>query len=234
MSEGERLQKIIAGAGVASRRKAEELIEQGRVTVDGQSAILGQRATPEQVVRVDGKVVVATTDHVTYALYKPFGVVSSAADERGRTGVLDLVPKRRGLHPVGRLDRDSEGLILLTTDGGLTLRLTHPRYQHEKEYRVWSSKGTLLPATLARLERGVDLEDGRARALSARPAPGGAVVVLTEGRNRQLRRMLAAVGHDVERLLRTRVATVELGRLAPGQWREVGAKELGALGYTPR
>ncbi len=234
VAEGERLQKIIANAGIASRRKAEELILAGRVTVDGARATLGQRAGAGQVVRVDGKVVAVAAEKVTYALYKPLGVVCTASDERGRTTVLDLVPKTAGLHPVGRLDRDSEGLILLTTDGDLTLRLTHPRYQHEKEYRIWSSQGTLPPAALARLMKGVELEDGPAKAIAARPAPGGAVVVLTEGRNRQLRRMLKALGYDIDRLLRTRVGSVELGRLAPGQSRALSQRELAGLGYTPK
>lgn len=234
VNQGERLQKIISSAGIASRRKAEEMILQGRVTVDGKRATLGQRAGPEQVVRVDGKVVSVNVQHVTYALNKPIGVVSSASDERGRTGVLDLVPKQKGLHSVGRLDRDSEGLILLTTDGDLTLRLTHPRYQHEKEYRVWCKQGALGPVALSKLLKGVTLEDGQAKAIAARPAPGGAVIVITEGRNRQLRRMLAAVGYEVERLLRTRVASIELGRLEPGRWRELTPKELSSLGYNPR
>ena len=230
---GERLQRLLSRAGVASRRKAEELIVAGRVTVNGRPAKLGDRAESGDDVRVDGRALAPPAPQVTYMLYKPRGVVSTAKDERGREMVLELLPPTPGLHPVGRLDRDSEGLLLLTTDGDLTLRLTHPRYGHEKEYRVWSRQGTLANDAIARLMRGLMLEDGPAKAISARPAPGGAVIVLNEGRNRQLRRMLEAVGYEVERLLRTRIGSLGLGGLAAGQWREVTAGELGELGYTP-
>ena len=134
-----------------------------------------------------------------------------------------------GLHPVGRLDLDSEGLLLLTTDGDLTLRLTHPRYRHEKEYRVWTDPPDVSDEALARLTSGVTLEDGPARAERAERAPGGAVVVLREGRKRQVRRMLAAVGHEVVRLKRTRVAGLELGDLPVGRFRELTAAETAAL-----
>lgn len=231
-SDGERLQRLISRAGIASRRKAEELILAGRVTVNGKPAVLGQRAGPRDDVRVDGKALKPPRQSVTYLLNKPRGIVTTASDEFGRPTVLTLVPATPGLHPVGRLDRDSEGLLLLTTDGDLTLLLTHPRYQHQKEYRLWCKQGTVAGEALARLQQGVTLDDGPARALEARPAPGGAVVVLTEGRKRQVRRMLAAVGYDVERLLRTRFGALELGGLQPGEWREVKTGELDRLGYT--
>ncbi|MFO7544609.1 MAG: pseudouridine synthase [Trueperaceae bacterium] len=231
-ASGERLQRLLSRAGIASRRAAEDLIRAGRVTVNGRRASIGDRALPGDDVRVDGKEVQVVTEHATYLLYKPVGVVTTARDERGRRTVLDLVPHAPGLHPVGRLDRDSEGLLLLTNDGDLTLRLTHPRYGVDKEYRVWCKQGRVDGGALARLVKGIELDDGPAKALTARPAPGGAVLVLTEGRKREVRRMLKAVGYDVERLLRTRVGEFALGDLPVGAYREVGKDELERLGYT--
>ncbi len=230
--EGERLQRLISRAGVASRRKAEELILARRVTVNGRLAELGQRALPGDDVRVDGKQLQLPDEFVTYMLHKPPGYVTSARDERGRQTVFKLLPPTPGLHPVGRLDRDSEGLLLLTNDGDLTLRLTHPRYGFEKEYRVWCKAGRVAGGTLQRLVNGVELEDGFARAVRAHPAPGGAVVVLTDGRKRQVRRLFKAVDLSVERLVRTRIGELKLGDLAPGAFREVSKKELRLLGYN--
>jgi 23S rRNA pseudouridine2605 synthase len=229
----ERLQRYLARAGVASRRKAEALIEAGRVRIDGDVAALGAKVGPRQRVTLDGAEVRPLARHRTFALHKPAGVVSTASDERGRRTVLDLLPAVPGLHPVGRLDLDSEGLLLLTTDGDLTMRLTHPRFGHAKTYRAWCVGGTLPEAACRSLETGVRLEDGPARALQARSAPGGAIVVLGDGRKRQLRRMLEAVGHPVERLLRTHVGDLALGDLAPGAYVELGEADLRRLGYTP-
>lgn len=229
----ERLQKFLARAGVASRRKSEALITAGRVRVNGAPAELGQKVGPDDEVRLDGRLVRPRVEQRTLALHKPTGVVATAADERGRTTVLDLVPAIRGLHPVGRLDRDSEGLLLLTTDGELTLQLSHPRYGHEKAYRVWCAEGRVPPERCAELEAGVLLDDGPARALRARSLAGGCELVLEEGRNRIVRRMLAALGFEVTRLLRTRIGGLELGDLAAGAWRELDAADLRALGYTP-
>lgn len=227
--QGERIQKLLASAGIASRRKAEDLIRSGRVTLNGQRAELGQRARAEDDLRVDGKPVRQVRSNVTYLLYKPAGVLSSVGDDRGRATVMDLVPAADGLHPVGRLDLESEGLLLLTNDGELTLRLTHPRYMKDKEYRVWCREGALAPEALKRLTEGVELEDGIARAVSAARAPGGARLVLKEGRKRQVRRMLAAVGYEVERLLRLRVADLRLGDLQAGQWRKLSGEEVDRL-----
>lgn len=223
---------MLARAGVASRRGAEALIEAGRVTIGGRRAVLGDRVAAGDELRVDGRIVERAAEHRTFALHKPRGVVTSAADERGRTTVLDLLPAVAGLHPVGRLDLDSEGLLLLTTDGELTLRLTHPRYGHGKTYRVWCVGGTPDAVALARLRDGVLLDDGWARADGVRPVAGGAVVVLREGRKRQVRRMFAAVGAQVERLVRTRVGAIALGDLPAGTWRELGAEEVERLRYT--
>lgn len=231
MSE-QRLQKVMARAGVASRRKSEELIVQGRVTVNGQVAELGQKVGPDADIRVDGRPVERRERHRTFALNKPPGYLTTAEDDRGRPTVMDLVPAAPGLHPVGRLDLDSEGLLLLTTDGQLTLQLTHPRYLHEKEYRVWCAEGTVPSGLAERLEQGVSLEDGPARAVTARPRSGGIAIVLHEGRNRQVRRMIDAVGYSVERLLRTRIAGLRLGDLAPGAYRELGQVDLELLELT--
>ncbi len=226
---GERLQKLLSRSGVASRRKAEALIEAGRVTVDGKVATLGQRAQPGEDVRVDGVALPPPVAPVTYLLNKPSGVLTTVTDDRGRATVMDLVPPMPGLHPVGRLDLDSEGLLLLTTDGDLTLHLSHPRYGHDKEYRVWCAEGTPPAHVLARLVRGVDLEDGVAKALEARPANGGCMLLLGEGRNRQVRRMLAAVGFKVTRLRRTRFGSLKLDGLEPGEYRSLSHAEVEQL-----
>lgn len=227
--EGERLQKLLSRAGIASRRKAEDLIRAGRVTVNGHLARLGERARPDDDVRVDGRSIRRRVEHVTFLLNKPPGVVSTARDDRGRRTVLDLLPDVPGLHPVGRLDMDSEGLLLVTTDGDLTLALTHPRYGHEKEYRLWCRQGTVDPSALATLASGVELDDGPARAGIVTAAPGGCVLVLTEGRNRQARRMLEAVGYNVTRLLRIRQGPLRLGDLPSGRYRRLTERELARL-----
>ncbi|MFC4454932.1 pseudouridine synthase [Deinococcus sonorensis] len=232
-AERERLQKRLARSGVASRRAAEALIEAGRVTVNGVVATLGQSVDPADEVRVDGEPVGEHVQHVTYALYKPRGVLTTAADERGRPTVLDGLPPTPGLHPVGRLDRDSEGLLLLTTDGDLTLRLTHPRFGHEKVYRAWVEGGVPDERTLDQLEDGVELEDGVTSPAQVQRAGRGLYVTLTEGRNRQVRRMLDAVGHPVTRLVRVRIGGLWLEGLESGQYRELDSRDLHDL-LNPR
>jgi 23S rRNA pseudouridine2605 synthase len=225
----ERLQKYLARAGVASRRKAEELIISGRVTVNGQIAELGNKVQAGDDVRLDGKRVEKMVGTITYMLNKPAGYVTTADDEMGRQTVLELLPNTPGLHPVGRLDMDSEGLLLLTTDGDLTLRLTHPRFEHEKEYDVTCKEGEVQAGELSILERGLELDDGKAKALVAKRTPNGCKLVLAEGRNRQVRRMLAKVGYTVTRLVRTRIARLELGGLPSGQYRELTPDDLKLL-----
>lgn len=232
----ERLQKRLARAGVASRRAAEDLISAGRVQVNGVLATLGQLVSEQDDIRVDGQLIdAAPVQAVTFALYKPRGYVTTAQDEYGRKNVLQAMPAVPGLHPVGRLDRDSEGLLLLTTDGDLTLTLTHPRYGHEKAYRAWTA-GPHDPTDheLEALLEGVVLDDGPAQAVSVSPASGGAFVVLSEGRKRQVRRMLAAIGHPVSRLMRYRVGGLWLGDLDVGEYRELGPQDLQDLLHPER
>ncbi|WP_027480768.1 pseudouridine synthase [Deinococcus pimensis] len=225
----ERLQKLLARTGVASRRNAEELIRAGRVTVNGEVAALGRTVTDADEVRVDGKVVERDpVPTVTYALYKPRGVVTTASDELGRVGVLERMPRVPGLHSVGRLDLDSEGLLLLTTDGELTLRLTHPRYGHEKEYRVWTDEH-VTDDEIALLASGVVLREGRAVPVGVSRSRDGLRIVLGEGRNRQVRRMLEAIGHHVNRLVRVRFGGFFLGDLEPGEYVELGPTDLAEL-----
>lgn len=231
MERMERLQKVLARAGVASRRKAEALIVAGRVTINGQPAKLGAKVAAGDEVQIDGRQLRPPAT-VTYAYHKPVGEICSVSDERGRRTVLDSLPRLAGLHPIGRLDQDSEGLLLITNDGALTQQLTHPRFGHEKEYRLWCAEGTVAATALEQLRQGVVLDDGPAAALRARAAPGGCIVVLGEGRKRQLKRMLAAVGYRVLRLQRTRIAGLTLAGLALGQFRELSQLELASLGYT--
>jgi 23S rRNA pseudouridine2605 synthase len=229
-SEGPRLQKVLAGAGLGSRRVCEELIAEGRVTVNGEVAVLGRRVDPEQDrIVVNGVPLSVRSGLVYYLLNKPTGVVSTASDPQGRPTVVSLVPTEPRVYPVGRLDADSEGLLLLTNDGDLTFRLTHPRFGVEKEYLV-AVEGSPRPGELRRLREGVELEDGlTAPARVATAGPGALRIVIHEGRNRQVRRMCAAVGHPVTRLVRVRIGPVADRRLAPGAWRELLSAEVRAL-----
>jgi len=230
----ERLQKLLAAAGVASRRGGEVLITSGRVQVDGQVVTtLGARADPRwQRITVDGRPLHFPAAPQYVLLYKPAGYVTTASDPQGRATVFDLLPPGPRLFPVGRLDRESEGLLLLTDDGDLAYRMTHPRFGLEKEYHVW----TAWPRSgqLHALAAGVLLEDGwtaPARVEEVSRGADGAIVsmVLHEGRNRQVRRMLAATGLPVYRLVRVRLGPLHLGRLAPGDWRTLDGGEVAWL-----
>lgn len=225
----------MAAVGVASRRRCEELIEQGRVTVDGEIANLGRRVDPNVArIELDGIPVSIAPDHVHYLLNKPRGVVSTASDERGRPTVVSLVPPSPRVYPVGRLDMDSEGLLLVTNDGELTHRLTHPSYEVPKEYLA-QIDGKLTPAALRRLRNGVELDDGvTAPAVVSVPAPGMLRLVIHEGRNRQVRRMVAAVGAEVTRLVRVRIGPISDPHLAPGAWRRLDRDEVAALAALVR
>lgn len=217
---------MLAGRGLGSRRACEELIGAGRVRVNGEIAALGRRVDAEHDrVTVDGVPIGVHPDLVYYVVNKPAGVVTTASDPYGRPTVLDLVPPAPRVHPVGRLDADSEGLLLLTNDGELTHRLTHPRFGVEKEYLV-AVDGTPGPGVVRRLREGVELEDGRtAPARVAAVGRHGLRITIHEGRNRQIRRMGAAVGHPVTRLVRTRIGPVRAGGLKPGQWRPLTQRE---------
>ncbi|MDE3101203.1 MAG: rRNA pseudouridine synthase [Chloroflexota bacterium] len=234
-----RLNKVLAERGVASRRRADELIAAGRVTVNGHVVSeLGTQVGTDARVEVDGVAVGGAERHRYVALNKPVGVVSSARAERGRRSVADLVGGRERLYPVGRLDVDSEGLVLLTNDGEWAERVLHPRYGHEREYEARVS-GALTDEALARLRHGVRLDEGIARAervtVVQRDARRGTVrVVLRTGWKRQLRRMCASVGLRVERLVRVRIGALRLGRLRSGQWRELTPREVGALARVAR
>jgi 23S rRNA pseudouridine2605 synthase len=227
----ERLQKVLAARGWGSRRVCEELIAAGRVTVNGEAAVLGRRVDPEvDVVEVDGAPVGTKADLVHYLLNKPPGVVTTARDTHGRPTVVDLVPATPRVYPVGRLDVDTEGLLLLTNDGELAHRVTHPRHGIEKEYLATVAGGPVAPGALRRLRTGVELEDGvTAPAKVSQPEPGVLRLTIHEGRNRQVRRMCDAVGHPVTRLVRTRIGPLHDRRLAPGTWRPLSPAELIAL-----
>lgn len=236
----ERLQKLLSRAGIASRREAERWIAAGRVTVNGVVASLGTKADPERdVVAVDGRPLADLPRRLRrkryVMLHKPRGVLTTMHDPQGRPTVADLCRRYglEGLHPVGRLDFDSEGLLLLTDDGELTFALTHPRHQVPKVYHVLV-RGAVTPDGLRRLREGVLLEDGPARAATARRLrrENGATwveITIHEGRKRQVRRMCAAVGWRVLRLVRVAVGPLRLGDLAPGRLRALRPSEVEAL-----
>jgi 23S rRNA pseudouridine2605 synthase len=229
--EGERLQKVLARAGQGSRRACEELIAAGRVTVDGEIARLGRRIDVATArVEVDGILLPVAPDLVYYLLNKPGDVVTTAADTHGRRTVLDLVPARPRVFPVGRLDRATEGLLVLTNDGSLAQLLTHPSHGVEKEYVAEVEGGTPPAGALRALRQGVELDDGRtAPAVVGVLAPGVLRLVVHEGRNRQVRRMCDAIGHPVHRLVRTRIGPLRDTGLPPGRWRELTGREVRAL-----
>ncbi|WP_197525867.1 pseudouridine synthase [Pseudobythopirellula maris] len=233
--DGERLQKVLAAAGIASRRECEEFIQEGRVTVDGVVVSeLGARVDPfKQQIMFDGEALPRARKRY-FALNKPEGVVCTARDPSGRPRVTDLLPPEIGrVFNVGRLDMASEGLILLTNDGELANRLTHPRYEVEKVYHVQVA-GVPTQETLAELRRGVYLAEGKAHFVDAKVKgrkKNGSILelVLDEGRNREIRRVLARVGHKVQRLTRVAVGAVKLGQLPKGAYRELTPEEIKSL-----
>lgn len=226
-----RLAKYLAHAGVASRRASEQLIAAGRITVDGAIVTDPARDVDDSHdVAFDGEPVRGAEPRVAYALHKPSGVVSTASDTHGRRTVVDLVPAERRLYPVGRLDAESTGLILLTNDGDLANRLTHPRYEVPKTYRASLAGAALTDRALRALREGVQLEDGMtAPAKVRRLTPHQLELTIYEGRNRQVRRMCEAIRRPVKQLVRIRFGPLELGDLRPGKARRLTGTELDAL-----
>jgi 23S rRNA pseudouridine2605 synthase len=228
--DGTRLQKVLAQAGLGSRRVCEDLIEARRVRVNGEVAVLGRRVDPEtDVVEVDGAQIAVRAGLVHYLLNKPAGVITTATDTHGRPTVVEMVPAEPRVFPVGRLDADSEGLLLLTNDGDLTHRLTHPSFGVDKEYLVEVS-GTPSRGAIGRLRDGVELDDGRTAPAKVAQLDSRLLrITIHEGRNRQVRRMCEAVGHPVLRLVRTRIGPLRDPTLSPGAWRPLTQDELRAL-----
>ncbi len=231
LPQGERLQKVLAAVGFGSRRTCEDLIAAGRVTVDGEIAVLGRRVDPERDrIEVDGAPIGVKPGLVYYLLNKPRDVVTTSADTHGRTTALDLVPAEPRVFSIGRLDMETEGLLLLTNDGALAHRIAHPSHGIDKEYLAEVDGGTVSAGALRRLREGVELEDGiTAPARVSQPQPGVLRIVIHEGRNRQVRRMCDAVGHPVTRLVRTRVGPISDRTLRPGEWREWTHEERNAM-----
>jgi 23S rRNA pseudouridine2605 synthase len=231
MAERIRIQKAIAKAGLMSRRAAEEAMIGGRVMLNEQPVVLGDRVDPSHdVLTLDGVPIPLSEELETHLLNKPAGVISTASDPQGRKTVVDLVPTDRRLYPVGRLDADSEGLILLSNDGELTNRVTHPRFGVTKTYLA-EVEGKASPAMTRLLVAGIELEDGLAKAASANTVDAQAgksliELVMVEGRNREVRRMMEAVGYPVTRLVRTAIGGLSDARLRPGQSRPLSASDI--------
>jgi pseudouridine synthase len=237
----ERLQKLMAAAGFCSRRRGEELLRQGRVRVNGRPAGLGDQAdSSRDRIEVDGRPLQAAPGSLTLLLNKPVGVLCTCHDPHGRPTVLDLLPpplrRGQGLHPVGRLDADSRGALLLSNDGDLTLHLTHPRYGHRRTYRVWV-RGVPAAAALQQWRAGVPLDGQSSQPVALRllERDGDAALLelqMGEGRNRQIRRTAALLGHPVLDLQRTAIGPWSLGELPEGRWRRLQPEELSALPGT--
>jgi 23S rRNA pseudouridine2605 synthase len=230
-----RLAKYLAHAGVASRRAAELLVAEGRVAVDGEVVRDPARGVTVEEVTVDGEVVAPVAAHAVYAVNKPAGVVSTARDTHGRPTVVELVPSDARLYPVGRLDADTTGLILLTDDGELAHRLTHPSFEVPKTYRARVRNPPVREPALRTLREGIELDDGRTAPARVR-ALGPAELELTihEGRKRQVRRMCEAVGHRVEALERVAFGPLRVGALAPGAYRRLSPAEVERLRSSAR
>lgn len=239
----ERLQKLMAHAGIASRRECEQLIEQGLVRVNGRTAAIGDKADPEKDrIEVKGQLIhgKAQEEHIYVALNKPKGIISSLEDELGedRTVVRDLVPIPGHIYPVGRLDKQSEGLILMTNDGNLAHKLTHPRYGHSKKYKV-VIEGKISPEALQKWRRGMYL-DGRKTApadvkiVQQGPNFTHLEIVMREGRKRQIRRIANMLGYPVTQLVREEIGPLKLGDLKTGDWRYLEPKEVQALQESVR
>ena len=227
-----RLQKIISSAGLISRRKAELMIKQGRVTLNGRPAVIGEKADPQyDHILVDGRDLPKKQNDKVFLLNKPNGVISTCHDNHRRKTILSLIPfeLRLGLHPIGRLDSDSRGAILLTNNGDLTLRLTHPKFSHTKTYMVWVN-GQPNQSILNNWRKGVLLDNKMTR-----PATIKVIkvinnktllkVILKEGRNRQIRRIATLLGYPVQDLQRIAISNIELNGLKEGEWRKLSTKE---------
>jgi 23S rRNA pseudouridine2605 synthase len=232
LPQGERLQKVLAARGFGSRRVCEEIIAAGRVRVNDEVAVLGRRVDVDvDRVTVDGEPIGIRPDLVYYLLNKPSGVVTTAHDPQGRPTIVDLLPAEPRVFPVGRLDIDTEGLIILTNDGDFAQAIAHPSRGVDKEYLAHVLNGKVAPAALRRLREGVELDDGpTAPADVSQPEPGVLRIAIHEGRNRQVRRMCEAVGHPVSRLVRIRIGAIVERGLGPGEWRELRLDEVRALG----
>ena len=230
LHHGDRLQKVLAAAGVASRRNCEILIEGGHITVNGEIAILGRRVDPTiDLIEIDGIAIGVKPGLVYYLINKPVGVITTASDPEGRSTVVDFVPPEPRVFPVGRLDVDTEGLLILTNDGELTHRLTHPSFGVDKEYLA-HVQGKPNAGALKKLREGVELEDGfTAPAKVGVVAPSLLRIVIHEGRNRQVRRMCEAVGHPVVRLIRARIGPLRDDQLQPGEMRQLTQVEVRSL-----
>lgn len=229
----ERLQKILASRGLCSRRKAEELITAGRVTVNGQVAQLGQSADLNQdIIELDGSVIPSGEDYVYIMLHKPRGYVTTLSDEKGRPNVTQLVDCGKRVYPIGRLDMDSEGLLLLTNDGEFANHLMHPKAEVDKTYEVWVTHFT--PGGEKRLEQpitidGYTIKPPKVKLLSVQGSSAHLTITIHEGRNRQIRRMCQAAGMHVTRLRRIAEGKVRLGELKKGTWRYLTQSEIDHL-----
>ncbi len=228
----ERLQKVMAHAGVASRRDCEKLISAGRVKVNGKKVTeMGLKVDPGQdIIEVDNQIIGSQEEKVYFLLYKPTGYVTTTNDPQGRQAVLDLVKAPQRIYPVGRLDCDTEGLLILTNDGDLTFKLTHPKHEVDKVYHALV-QGEPAEAALARLRRGITLDDGPtapAKVSRLKKIQGNTLleIIIHEGRNRQVRRMCEAVGHPVLALKRVAIGDLTLGDLKPGQYIKVNRKRI--------
>jgi 23S rRNA pseudouridine2605 synthase len=230
LSSEERLQRTLARVGLGSRRTCELLISEGRVKVNGEVATLGRKVDPDRdLVELDDVPLAVRPGLVCYLLNKPAGVVTTSSDPEGRPTVIDLVPPEPRVFSVGRLDAATEGLLIITNDGDLAQRISHPSYGVEKEYLA-EVEGVPAPGALRRLRQGVDLDDGMtAPARVGVVGPGVLSIVVHEGRNRLVRRMCEAVGHPVRRLARTRIGPISDSALRPGSWRELSLSEIRAL-----
>tara|TARA_Y100001968_G_scaffold140982_1_gene128948 strand:- start:881 stop:1594 length:714 start_codon:yes stop_codon:yes gene_type:complete len=231
-----RLQKIISESGLLSRRKADLVIKQGRVTLNGRQAIIGERADPNSdKILVDGKNIPKKLSHKVFLLNKPHGIISSCKDNHGRKTILSLIPLklRNGIHPVGRLDSDTRGAILLTNNGDLTLRLTHPSYSHTKTYLAWVS-GRPSQSILCKWRKGISLNGkmtmpANIEVMKIMNNKTLLKLILKEGRNRQIRRIATLIGHPVQDLQRIAISNIHLNGLQEGKWRELKTKEWSSL-----
>lgn len=225
----ERLQKIMARFGIASRRVSEEMIEAGRVKIGERVAVLGNRVSSTDVVLIDEVPLLRDSSLVHYLLNKPVGVISTSKDPSGRPTVVSLVPQIERVFPVGRLDSESEGLLIITNDGDLTHRLTHPSFGVPKEYLA-HVVGVPAPGALRALREGVELDDGLTSPAQVSMVQEGLLkIVIHEGRNRQVRRMCESIGHPVLRLVRTRIGPISDPKLESGKWRLLSPKEVRSL-----